>query len=167
MRRRAPALCGLTCVAASLVLLSLLLTPLSPAAADDWNYYQLTDNNWADANPDIAVDSEGNAHVVWYGNNVYYRKNLGAIEYWAGEQPAIAVDASGTPHVAYVSSGKVYYTHKAGGGWSTPVQVSEAGGTSPDIDVHNGVAHIVYKAGSMSSDDIMYTNGSDNFTTKT
>ena len=106
-----------------------------------------TQSDYDQYNPQIATDSSGNAHVVWYGYDssgnyyqVYYATNAGGS--WSSParlstqssydqyDPRIALDSSGNANVAWYgydsgySNHHIYYATNAGGSWSSPVNIS-------------------------------------------
>jgi uncharacterized repeat protein (TIGR01451 family) len=109
--------------------------------------------------PDVSVDSEGVAHVVWSDVSVgvmhsarlpdgtwttpeaIYEGGLAG----GGGAPRIAVDGLDTLHVVYYGwNGPRYTQRPAGGGWSTPVGLPAGGGHTIAADGSGGV-HVLYK----------------------
>jgi hypothetical protein len=91
--------------------------------------------------PQIAVDSSGHLHLVWYDDtpggipDIYYKESTNGGSAWLTSQritwnsglsrePVIAVDATGNPHVAWYDNTpgnyEVYYRESADGGSSWP-----------------------------------------------
>lgn len=134
--------------------------------------------------PDLALDSNGYAHIVWrdnvgdirYGNNTSGAfgdekvTNLNGVPLL--DFPSIALDDSDGVHVAYNDRGspeqEIYYTTRigaVGAGWNAPLNVANDPDVSespddidPDISVDDGLVHIAWKRGAL----IYYTNGSIN-----
>ena len=92
--------------------------------------------------PQIAVDSGGNPHVVWTGYDgsdyrVYYAKHTGsgwttATNISGGGVPTsnmeaqIALDSSGYPHITWFGNNgnnRVFYTEESAAGWTVPTDV--------------------------------------------
>ena len=132
--------------------------------------------------PQIALDSGGNPHVTWYGNDgstnrIYYTENTGAG--WAEASnisgtstpsnnrfPQIALDSSGNPHVTWQgydgSTDRIYYTENTGAGWA---EASNISGTStpsnnrfPQIALDSsGNPHVAWFGYDGSTDRIYYS----------
>jgi len=123
--------------------------------------------NTEDAWPDIAIDSEGNIHVVWlhydYSANldIFYSKydgtswsapiNLSNSEAWSCG-PKIAIDSDNRPHVVYEErkgGSHLYYTFFDGTNWSTPYQLVTQEGSYPAIaiDTHSGIICVTWNLG--------------------
>jgi hypothetical protein len=135
-----------------------------------------TDNN---QNPQIALDSGGNPHVVWHGQDgiskwwVYYSENTGGT--WTtplnispgttdNSSSQIALDSGGNPHVVwYGRDGSlvwvIYYSENTGGAWTTPENLSTSSTTnrSPQIAVDaGGNPHVVWYGQDAGSIDRVY-----------
>ncbi len=138
--------------------------------------------------PDLALDSNGYAHIVWrdnvgdirYGNNTSGAfgdekvTNLNGVPIL--DSPSIALDDSDGVHVAYNDRGspekEIYYTTKigaVGAGWTTPLNVANDPDISaspddldPDISVDDGLIHIAWQRYNATYSRIYYTNGSIN-----
>jgi len=102
----------------------------SPNWGSTWMTTQrITWDNAFSGYPDIAVDSSGNVHMVWYGDKpgnyeIYYRKSTNGGSTWMASQritwkdgtsalPDIAVDSSGNVHVVWdddtTGNREIYY----------------------------------------------------------
>jgi hypothetical protein len=122
--------------------------------------------------PDLAVHTNGAAHVVWMQGSgdlgeIYHATN--ASGQWVHEQitanstsdldPVVAVDGDNVPHVAWAGfdpatgEGKIFYASKSAGSWSISVlSGSTLGGfwtgADPRISVSQaGVVQIAYRGG--------------------
>ena len=118
---------------------------------NSWNDFETVALNDGDGhyreNPAVAVDNNGNPHVVWirdWDNSLGYSKKEGTS--WSGEVsiagsvntsdyelsfPHIICDGNGVLHVVYVTShnpSQVYYIKSDDNGenWSTPLNISSA-----------------------------------------
>ena len=125
----------------------------SPTSVDNDDFSEIVshDNNESKWFPSIAVDNDGNLHVVWseifldgdIKSNIYYRMKSGdswmpieeistGIELWL-VNPSMALDSSGNVHVAWGSnkneSGSgtdinVFYKVRTNGEWTSKELVS-------------------------------------------
>jgi len=134
-------------------------------------------------NPDIAVDSSGNAYAVWqdWRNNnsdVYFsyrpadgtwsanvRVNDDSGTAWQG-LPAIAVDSSGNAYAVwgdFDGDGDIYFSYRlAHGTWATNIKVNDDLGTAdqstPDIAVDSsGNAYVVWDDSRNADHDIYFS----------
>lgn len=133
---------------------------------DDWNIYyltnesgtwspeQLTNNGNQDRPVDLAVDGNGNVHILYLGvytnpGDLYYITNTGGS--WSSpvtissdiDAADIISDNSNNIHVSYIKDSKVYYVAESGGSWSEE-QIS---GSSETIAYINGVKMAVDSTG--------------------
>ncbi len=129
-----------------------------------------------DQRPRIALDSEGNVHIVWYGNEtgvyeIYYDNNKNG--YLGNKQQVttsttdqmwvdIAIDAFNIVHLVWMDFGSfdIYYTNNTGGQFNTPVLIP--GGPYnlfPTIAVDSsGAAYVAWWA----TDGFIWGLGCDN-----
>jgi len=151
----------------------------TPSRRITWNYDVST-------YPDIAVDSSGHLHVVWYdttpGNpEIYYKKSTDGGATWTANRrltwtsaysryPAIAVASSGHLHLVWEdqSSGHsdMYYKKSTDGGttWTASRRITW---TSSDymepaitVDSSNN-PHVVWNADSTGNEEIYYKKSTD------
>jgi hypothetical protein len=136
--------------------------------------------------PDIAADSSGNLHVVWYDNTpgfaeIYYRKSTNGGATWMTSRrltwssygsywPAIAVDAYGNVHVVWSSiiswNNEIYYKKSTNGGatWMTSRRLTWNSGYSysPDMAVDSsGNVHVVWYDNTPGNYEIYYRMSTD------
>ncbi|NPV59119.1 MAG: hypothetical protein HPY75_05590 [Actinobacteria bacterium] len=173
--REAPICTGLTAAARPVAFLAALLlaasavlvtAPSRAPSATVWTTpVSVSTTSTANIRPQICLDSAGNPHAVWIGNDgstnrIYYACNTGAG--WSAPVPIsdnsatnpgprIAVDHDDNPHVVWVgndgSTNRIYYAYETGGVWSTPVVISTTS-TSNDhprlaVDA-GGTPHVVW-----------------------
>lgn len=152
----------LTCVMVALAAVVTLLLALR-VSATTWG-----DSFYVDApakNPDIAIDSTGGMHLVWWNSKrdrIQYRYCADANSCDAAEtlpelegnafDPALALDPQGRPHVVWEqhknSKSIIYYSRRNNTAWTKPARISEGGQSAlPDIAIgSDGVKHIVYES---------------------
>ena len=131
--------------------------------------------------PIIAVDSSGNLHLVWSGNEwgnfeIYYRKSRDAGSTWTVARQitwnlgnslptAIAADSSGNPCVVWQDNtpgnDEIYYKRSTDGGttWSAAQRLTWNSGSSgrPAIAIDSSKAiHIVWADPTPGNDEIYY-----------
>jgi len=122
--------------------------------------------------PDVAVDNQGRAHIVWHGSRKEGEDVLDLLMYaaWDGEtysepndiiftgvggwtiRPAIAADSLGKLHLVYRDGTDIYYSQApadaawSAASWGTPHLVSEGSSAYySDIAVDDaGVIHVVW-----------------------
>lgn len=122
--------------------------------------------------PDLAVHTDGTAHVVWFEgisntSEIFYAtKSSGTwiVEGITGNatedlDPAAAVDGDGFPHIAWIGydpssgEGKVFYGNRTAGSWGTEVLANSSlgafwTGANPTISVSRlGAVQITYRGG--------------------
>jgi len=151
--------------------------------------------------PEIAIDENGDAHVVYVSKNstdaklnIYYVNNIGGT--WSspvsvsddgfnqdvGLNPSIAVDSNGEVHVVYAHKDgaidakvNIYYASNSGGSWSSPERISDDtwnqdAQINPSIVIdENDAPHVVYahKDGVDSGDGIVDAKINIYYTNKT
>ncbi len=152
-----------------------------------WVTTQVTDNAVDDAQPSLAVDAGGNAHIVFSEGgavtaDVYYsRVTTGTASTpevvasdaaWEGA-PSVAVDGASRPRVAFVrglgSSAELGYAAKAYGFWVNGVITSNSVADfepAVTVDTSADVVYISYTETSVAGGAIWYaTNGSGSWQT--
>ncbi len=109
--------------------------------------------NTADAHPDIAIDSNKKAYVVFErASRIWYRTNRSGS--WStavqlttatGHDPVVALDPSGKVHVAFRGSGGVYEVNNVSGSWKlTRLSRSYADG-APSLGIDaNGKVYVLF-----------------------
>ena len=126
--------------------------------------------------PDIAADSTGREHVVWYAAQkqiLYAFKDPGAAAWSApvaispagiaAWYPKIIADSDDTLHVLWNQAGDLYYASKPlSGSWSAPLNLSRAG--TVHIGWHYDIVatldrslHVVWSDTRTGNADIYYT----------
>ncbi|MHC1591807.1 MAG: hypothetical protein ACXQS8_06960 [Candidatus Helarchaeales archaeon] len=140
--------------------------------------------------PSIALDSAGNAHVVYSekeGNltSVFYRTSIDSFNSLQNVSrlaangsnlyPDIAVDNNGVAHVIWLGMDdtsayyQLYYSNNNGGSFGAPSILFEnltSSNNPPKIEVgSNNVVHIIFANGSMTESLIYHASSSDNFAT--
>jgi hypothetical protein len=136
--------------------------------------------------PDVAVDSLGTLHVVWYdgtpGNDeIYYKRSTDGGATWstsrnltlavgACREPAIAVDPSGTLHLVWDSitpgDWEIYHKKSTDGGatWSVNQRLTWTSGHSyaPSIAADaSGNLHVVWYDDQPGNFEVYYKNSTD------
>lgn len=164
---------------------------LAADAGDSWaTFVNISQSNYsaytARVDRGLAVDPQGNIHVIYHGyffdtfdnsEEIFYATNVGGS--WSAPynitqnnlrdyHSTIAVDWQGNIHVVYPGDDSqdfdIFYVNKTASGWSTPVNVSR--NTNEDYAVSiavdpQGYVHIVwYGTDGSSTDDleIFYSN---------
>jgi hypothetical protein len=134
-------------VSAAALCLIITVTPTPTNAQIALTCYQMTYNAIDDGSVDVALDGDGNTHMVYVRDgNVYYKLNGYDEELiTAGSAPSLALTAAGIPHIVCISGGLAAYSHRTSGSWSVPAALANGSVTFVDIDVDGaGHAHIVY-----------------------
>jgi len=130
-------------------------------------------------NPAIALDAQGNPHVVWSeersdaGRDIYYSRWDGTS--WTGPfavtattsrsmRPHLAVDSAGLVHIVWEDDRdgqiKIFYSQGNDTSWSSPISLSGAA-SYPKIGIDStGTRHVVWddKVGTW---DIFYASSTD------
>ncbi|MEM7128632.1 MAG: hypothetical protein AAF702_20025 [Chloroflexota bacterium] len=126
---------------------------------------QISDGFGAEGMPDIAIDNDGNLHVMWqtgakaFGSfpDIWYRRTSGGIDQWQDSErmflpghdirnPQLAIDGSGSPHVVWynVDDAEVGYAKRTESGWTPYENVSNS--DSPTIDLTSNAPGIAVDA---------------------
>lgn len=124
--------------------------------------------------PAIAIDGEGNLHVVWEDNTpsnygiMYATKPIGGG--WStpinisnnpgwSYAPDIAIDSNEGIHVVWGGGGILYATKPVGGSWTVPVNTSNSG-VWPSIAIDKeDTIHVVWQDYILKiGEDILYGN---------
>ncbi len=109
--------------------------------------------------PDLALDSSGKAHIVYfdyltssikYANNSAGSWNIETVTtggvYWSG---AIALDSGNNPYVAYAKNGNIVYSQRTNSGWVEEIvatgsyEVNNAATIDIALDA-SGIPYILY-----------------------
>ena len=161
-----------------------------PAYADWTAAKRLTWNSGDSMNPDLAVDSEFNFHVVWYDktpgpSEIYYRRStdlgiswspMKRLTWTAGDSydPDIAIDSSDALHVVWhdYTPGlpDIYYRRSADGGltWSTTQRLTWTSGWSynPAIAIDSsGALYVVWSEEVPGTIEVYYRKSTNGGTT--
>jgi hypothetical protein len=107
---------------------------------ETWTEEQVSSGGGTHYYPALALDSQDNIHVVWYGgttNKLHYRVRSKA-GIWSAQQglpnvdthqkcPALAVDSKDNIHVVWMANeNRIRYSVKTGSGWlPTPEEVTD------------------------------------------
>ena len=152
-----------------------ILYKKSTNGGSSWSPYKVVSSSWpGDKNPDIAVDSGNNIHVVWdsymwgkaYWEAVCYKKSTDGGSTWSSREilgdppressfPKIAIDSGNNIHVVFQSNHYAYsnyeilYTQStnAGVSWSPNQRLCALSGKSysPAMAIDsNDYIHIVW-----------------------
>ena len=127
-----------------------------------------------DANPDIALDSNKKAYVVYErASRIWYRTNRSGS--WStavqlttatGHDPVVALDPSGKVHVAFRGSGGVYEVNNVSGSWKlTRLSRSYADG-APSLGIDaNGKVYVLFARANWAANPGIYlaTNRSGSY----
>ena len=134
--------------------------------------------------PEIAIDSNNNLHVVWYdstpGNyEIYYKRSTDGGSTWGATKrltwnssnsihPAIAIDSNNNLHVVWWDSTpgnwEIYYKRSTDGGlsWGAMKRLTWNSGSSCDpaiaIDSNNNI-HVVWYDSTPGNYEIYYKKG--------
>jgi hypothetical protein len=164
-----------------------IYTKKTSDAGATWSTNQrLTWNSGDSRLPDIAVDSLGHIHVVWYddtpGNDeIYYKRSTDGGATWstsrnlslavgACREPAVAIDPSGDIHLVWhsVTPGdwEIYYKRSTDGGatWSANQRITWSPGHSyaPSISSDtSGNLHIVWYDDKPGNYEVYYITSMD------
>ncbi len=131
----------------------------------------------------LAVDPQGNIHVVYYGSQeIFYVNNMRG--YWSApynvtqndvldQYSTIAVDTEGNIHLAYSGYDshdmEIFYVNKTNRGWSIPVNLSKNANIDRVVSIgvdSNGSVHVAWygRDGSSLNDyEIFYTNNAQGY----
>ncbi len=149
----------------------------------DWTSIQLTDDNYAESMPSIALDSYENPNFAWSSNDdgdydIYYLNEITGTPVIVTNNstedlyPCIKFDQADYAHIVFKgydgNDYEEFYIHNINGDFCEPIQVSF---TSTDIGVFvperssfaidsAGIIHVVYKYGyyEYGNWDIYYVN---------
>jgi hypothetical protein len=142
-----------------------------PLGAQTWQKAKrLTWNPGTSWDPELAIDSSDNIHVVWEDNSmdsnyeIYYKKSTDGGGTWSttrltftsyeSANPAISIDTSDNIHVVWTEgdwgSQEIYYNGSTDGGatWSTKKRLTWSSGNSydPAITADSGnKLHVVWQ----------------------
>jgi len=161
-----------------------------PAYADWTAAKRLTWNSGDSMNPDLAVDSEFNFHVVWYDktpgpSEIYYRRSTDLGISWSpmkrltwtaddSYDPDIAIDSSDALHVVWYDYTPglpdIYYRRSADGGltWSTTQRLTWTSGWSynPAIAIDSsGALYVVWSEEVPGTIEVYYRKSTNGGTT--
>jgi len=157
---------------------------LSPSAQAAWtSAKRLTWNDGISSSPQMALDSSGHLHVVWYDDTpghyeIYHKRSTDGGTTWTAAKritwssddsryPAMAVDASDRLHVVWtedsIGGSEIYYKRSSDGGatWTAKQRLTWTGITSewPDIAVDSlGLIHLIWQD---STGEIYYSRSPD------
>ncbi|MCK4408105.1 MAG: T9SS type A sorting domain-containing protein [Bacteroidales bacterium] len=156
---------------------------LANFAYADWTSIQLTDDNYAESMPSIALDSYGNPNFAWGSNDdgdydIYYLTEITGTPVMVTNNstedlyPCLKFDQAGYAHIVYKGYDghdyEEFYIHNKNGDFCEPIQVSftstDVGVFVPDrssFDIDSaGIIHVVYKYGyyEYGNWDIYYVN---------
>jgi hypothetical protein len=136
----------------------------------DWTSYQLTDDNYAESMPSIALDSYDNPNFAWCSNDdgdydIYYLTEIIGTPVMVTNNntndfyPCLKYNQSGYAHIVFKGDDgndyEEFYTNNINGDFCDPIQVSF---TSTNVGVFvperssfaidsAGIIHVVYKYG--------------------
>ena len=112
----------------------------------DLEYNSLTERS-------LAVDGEGNLHVAYGRNKLFYSAHDGTewrhevIDTFAGLNPSLALDASGRAHISYFTyeDMAVRYAYQTGSVWQIETVEMQTGTAAPSLALDSqGRPHIAY-----------------------
>ena len=143
-------------------------------------------NSGSSQEPDIAVDSLGNLHVIWRdetpGNaEIYYKRSSDGGTTWAStkrltwtpgysEYASLAVDPSGNPHVVWdddtPGNTDIYYLKSTNGGttWTSIKRLTSTSGWPGDPEIAAdslGRLHLIFHYDKPGNDEIYYKKSAD------
>jgi len=168
----------------ALWLMAIGVFSLSPSAQAAWtSAKRLTWNDGISSSPQMALDSSGHLHVVWYDDTpghyeIYHKRSTDGGTTWTAAKritwssddsryPAMAVDASDRLHVVWtedsIGGSEIYYKRSSDGGatWTAKQRLTWTGITSewPDIAVDSlGLIHLIWQD---STGEIYYSRSPD------
>ncbi len=147
---------------------------------------RLTYNTGWSYGPDIAVDSLGRLHVVWFDSTtgdheIYYKKSSNGGTNWTASRqltnnaglsycPRIAAFSTNSLHLVWSDSTpgvtEIYYKKSSDGGanWSTSKRLTWTSGDSvnPDIAVDSsGNPHVAWRDNTPGNEEIYYKRSAD------
>ncbi len=149
----------------------------------DWQSFQLTDNNYAEAMSSVDLDASDIPHFAWCSNDdgdydIYYLSEISGTPVKVTNNttddlyPRLRIDQTGNAHISFKGYDghdyEEYYVNNIGGSFCDPIQVSFTNtnvvGYVPEhscLTIDSiGVAHIAYKYGyyEYGNWDIYYIN---------
>jgi len=141
----------------------------------------------ASYSPDIAVDSSGNMHVVWYDNSsgnweILYTRSDDEGSIWtipknisnntgASKKPSIIADKLNHLHIVWqdetTGNSEIFYTQSLDGGvtWSTKKDISNNGGASRNAVIASdnlNNLHVAWDDDSLGNSEILYSKSINN-----
>jgi len=106
----------------------------------------LSSSSLSVADPQIAMDANGNAVAVWMEDNVVKARSKNVDMGWGAEtvlsgpmasSPRVVSDLSGNAIAVWIDGGKLTAASKPlNGSWSAPEALSKTGASSPDLAVN-------------------------------
>lgn len=138
----------------------------------------VSQDQYSNYQPEIAIGSDNITHCVWYGYNYYFDKqvmyanssdNFSSIltisNLYGSSHPCIDVDSLNIVHIVWANLNGIYYTNSSVNYTVQKIvsQQSYAGFPHIFCDSSN-IVHIVWEAYTGNNWDIYYANSSDYFT---
>ncbi|NPA40982.1 MAG: hypothetical protein GXO18_01760 [Aquificae bacterium] len=141
------------------IILFLICYPFTSFNAITWQFFTLEEPKLFEDYLDIEVDSNGNIHIIYGGQGLYYAHFDGSSQNTQTVIPigldriSTAIDSNGRMHVVYLKTnnndtGSLYYITNINGQWSQPELIANIPDTffmhiGIDVD-SNDKPHVVY-----------------------
>lgn len=145
------------------VIILILVCVLASSLAAAFDEIQITFNDADDRYVDMAIDPDGNIHLVYERDSKIYHRTVSASEPTGTEElidvgidSAMAFGPTGDLHVVYKKSSDLMYTVRTLAGWKAPENTGYRPWVPSDCDIavdRNNIAHVVFQGVSIEDTD--------------